>query len=81
MKSLNMTQIASIVATSLLVTTVGVAASLQANPAPQELDFPAILTADDVYIINELLCNLLTRKGVKFIREKYDKKLPRLGWI
>lgn len=46
MKSLNMTQIASIVAASLLVTTVGVAASLQANTAPQELDFPAILTAD-----------------------------------
>lgn len=46
MKSPNMTQIASIVAASLLVTTVGVAASLQANTAPQELDFPAILTAD-----------------------------------
>jgi type VI secretion system secreted protein Hcp len=41
-----MMQIASIVAASLLVTTIGVAASLQANKAPQELDFPAILTAD-----------------------------------
>lgn len=46
MKMPNTMQIASIVAASLLVATLGVAASLQARPAPQELDWPAILTAD-----------------------------------
>ena len=44
MKYLNTTRIASIVAASLLVTTVGVAA-LQPS-APQQLDFPSMLTAD-----------------------------------
>lgn len=46
MKSLNAMQIASIAAASLLVSTIGVAASLQANQTPHELDFPAIQTAD-----------------------------------
>lgn len=46
MKTPNTMQIASIVAASLLVSTIGVAALMQANQAPQEVDFPAILTAD-----------------------------------
>jgi type VI secretion system secreted protein Hcp len=46
MKAPNMMQMASIAAASLLVATLGVAAALQARPAPQELDWPAILTAD-----------------------------------
>jgi type VI secretion system secreted protein Hcp len=45
MKTFNMMQLASIAAASLLVATIGVAASLQGR-APQEPDFPAILTAD-----------------------------------
>lgn len=46
MKYFNTTQIASIVAASMLVSTIGVAASMQASPAQKELDWPAILTAD-----------------------------------
>jgi type VI secretion system secreted protein Hcp len=42
----NKMQMASIAAASLLVATLGVAAALQARPAPQELDWPAIMTAD-----------------------------------
>jgi type VI secretion system secreted protein Hcp len=46
MKSLNKIQLASIAAASVLVAYIGVASSLQVNQSPQELDFPAILTAD-----------------------------------
>jgi type VI secretion system secreted protein Hcp len=46
MKTFNKMQLASIAAASMLASYIGVAASLQASQAPQELDFPAILTAD-----------------------------------
>lgn len=45
-KSPNIMQIASIAAATLLVATVGVAASMHTSPAPQELDFAEILAAD-----------------------------------
>ena len=55
MKTLNTMQVASIVAASLLVGTVGVAASMQAKPAPQELDFAAILQTADAASVDYFL--------------------------
>lgn len=55
MKSLNMKQIASIAAASLLVATIGVASSMQASPAPQELDFAAILQTADAAAVDYFL--------------------------
>jgi type VI secretion system secreted protein Hcp len=46
MKSLNKTQIASVAAASVLMTYIGVAASLQASQTPQAVDWSAVLTAD-----------------------------------
>lgn len=56
MKFLNTTQIASIAAASLLVVTIGVAASMPANQAPsQELDFAAILAKADTAQVDYFL--------------------------
>jgi hypothetical protein len=31
---------------------------------------PVHATADDRYIINEVLCNLLTKKGIEYVKEQ-----------
>jgi len=55
MKSLDMKQIASIAAASLLVANIGVAASLQASPAPRNLDFDAIIAEADAASVDYFL--------------------------